>query len=162
MIFCVVPIASLFVSGRGGSTYRNALSASVCLIISEMAASRSTSRFTLLDIEDGEEYLEDFAAFYYPSDLPDAAAAKAKRKGRLRLCTRSIVFEPSESMYPLLRIPFRECEELTRLNPPPTSPLAATELCLLTTKVTVKMKENNVIAPYTVEKACHFVTNWLQ
>lgn len=117
-----------------------------------MASTRPVSRFTLLDIEDGEEYLEDFAAFYYPTDVSDSVSARTKRKGRLRLCTRSVVFEPNEPNFPLLRLPLKDTEMVARLSLPPTSPLAAIEMCVISSKIVVKMKENNVIAPYVVEK----------
>jgi len=117
-----------------------------------MATVRTSSRFTLLDIEDGEEYLEDFAAFYYPPEYPDHLVSKMIRKGRLRLCTRSIVFEPEQNQYPLLRIAFKDTEKVARVALPPTSGITA-ELCVVASRAVTKIKENNIIAPYAVEKA---------
>jgi factor associated with neutral sphingomyelinase activation len=119
-----------------------------------MAGRTTSSRFTLLDIEDGEEYLEDFAAFYYPPDVSDSVALKTKRKGRLRLCTRSLVFEPVDNYYPLIRIPFRETEVIARLNLPPTNPMAAIEMVQVSSRTMFEMKENNTIAPYVTRKVC--------
>lgn len=109
-------------------------------------------RFTLLDVEDGEEYVEDFAAFYYPDESSDAAAMRLRRKGRVRLCTRSLVFEPNDAKFPLLRIPFKESDRIVRLSIPPTSPFGTNELCSITSRQTILMKENGVVAPYQIEK----------
>eukprot|EP00698_Gefionella_okellyi_P007557 TRINITY_DN1854_c0_g1_i1.p1 TRINITY_DN1854_c0_g1~~TRINITY_DN1854_c0_g1_i1.p1 ORF type:complete len:924 (+),score=194.54 TRINITY_DN1854_c0_g1_i1:40-2772(+) len=111
------------------------------------------SRFTLLDVEEGEEYLEDFAAFYYPSARNDAESMRAKQKGRLRLCTRSLVFEPDDVKFPLVRLPFREMDVLARSDPARTgSPFAAVDVFRVLSRTTVLMKENGVTAPFVFEK----------
>jgi len=112
-----------------------------------------TSRFTLLDVEDGEEYLEDFAAFYYPALESDAAAMRRRLKGRLRLCTRSLVFEPDDVKLPLIRLPFRDVDVLARADVGLSSPLASLDLCKVVSKITIYMKENGVVAPYIFDKA---------
>lgn len=63
------------------------------------------SRFSLLQLEHGELFLNDFSG-----DLVDGKGARSG--GRLRCCSRSLVFEPNDPRAPLLRFPLRRLERL--------------------------------------------------
>ena len=65
---------------------------------------RGTSRFSLYLLEHGELFLYDFGG-----TLDDA-------RGRLRCCSRSLVFEPADARAPLLKFPLRHVERLARDN----------------------------------------------
>ncbi|CAK4686895.1 unnamed protein product [Aphanomyces euteiches] len=108
------------------------------------------SRFSLLLLEDGEFFLDDFSVFKYPDPvfqcLTFDACVQRKTQGRLKLCTRSIMFEPQDPMLPILKFPFRDM---------PISPGAEVfdeesgELYLsFDCNTMVEMKERNVDHPY--------------
>ncbi|OQS07294.1 hypothetical protein THRCLA_00703, partial [Thraustotheca clavata] len=70
------------------------------------------SRFDLLLLEDGEYFLDDFSAFRYPDPvftcLTFHHCKQRKVQGRLKLCTRSFMFEPQDSTLPILKFPYRD------------------------------------------------------
>ncbi|CAM9421931.1 unnamed protein product, partial [Choristocarpus tenellus] len=92
--------------------------------------SRKRSRFNLLALEHGEYYFQDYSAYYYPpSTLPNSAglgpssyasggARRPRHQGRLKLCSRGLLFEPSDRLLPLVKYPFRHMET-------PMEPVAA-------------------------------------
>lgn len=58
-------------------------------------------RFTLLLLDEGEDYILDYNAFCESSMLP--AKPKPGVRGKLRLCSKSVFFEPEDISIPLLR-----------------------------------------------------------
>ncbi|EQC41942.1 hypothetical protein SDRG_00794 [Saprolegnia diclina VS20] len=69
-------------------------------------------RFNLLLLEDGEYFLDDFSVFRYPDPvftcLTFHHCKQRKVQGRLKLCTRSLMFEPQDPILPILKFPFRD------------------------------------------------------
>ena len=61
----------------------------------EVPTKKRKGRFSLLQLEHGEMFLCD-----YSGTLSDGRLTST---GRLRCCSRSLVFEPNESRSPLLR-----------------------------------------------------------
>jgi factor associated with neutral sphingomyelinase activation len=57
-------------------------------------------RFSLLLLDDDEAYIEDHAATHFPG--PEGEG----HRGRLRVCTKSLFFEPEQLSLPILRFPF--------------------------------------------------------
>lgn len=124
----------------------------------EKKANKNRSRFNLLLLEHGEYLLEDLSAFYFPiptNDLTTAFEVKdsLKIQGRLKLSTRSLIFEPGESRYPIIRFPYKSMqEEIEVFN------LKELERRALSIDVSgfftfivqncIEMKENNKIGPY--------------
>lgn len=71
--------------------------------------SRVKSRFNLLLLEDGEFLLEEYLAmcFVWAPEDGKSHRLESKLKGRVRLCTRGIFFEPEDTRAPLTKYPFR-------------------------------------------------------
>jgi factor associated with neutral sphingomyelinase activation len=68
------------------------------------------SRFNLLLLEYGEYYLEDFSAYQFGLGAGETINEDLKIQGRLKMSSRSLVFEPNEVRYPLLRFPFKNMQ----------------------------------------------------
>lgn len=63
-------------------------------------------RFTLLQMEAGEAYVSDVIVFHTPSQhTPHHPLPRSS--GRLRICSRSLIFEPDLHELPILRVPFK-------------------------------------------------------
>ena len=65
---------------------------------------RGTSRFSLYLLEHGELFLYDFGGTLEDDGAP--------ARGRLRCCSRSLVFEPADARAPLLKFPLKSLERL--------------------------------------------------
>ena len=67
-------------------------------------------RFNLLLLEYGEIYYENLSVFQYPVPnqyMKFVQSDALKVKGRLHVCSRSIIFEPAEVKRPLLKFPYK-------------------------------------------------------
>ena len=121
----------------------------------------SRGRFNLLLLEYGELFFEDLAVFYYPV-FPNHSTSFAqcdavKWKGRLKLCSRSLIFEPNDERKPLYKFAFKaidsvvepfhlrreeadECRSSTGKLPSGFLTFTCTNYA--------EMKENNHVGPY--------------
>ena len=131
------------------------------------SARKGKQRFTLLLLDDGDSYLRDWVATCRPPSV-SARHTPPVLKGRLRLCARSLFFEPQDVSVPIYMFPFRK---VSRVEPGPaprtafsnrrsgrdsglrSQSAADTEGLLLQTSLCVKMKENGLDTPYSFEKA---------
>lgn len=67
-------------------------------------ARKPTKRFTLLLLEEGEDYVDDWVAeAKWPASVSGNWQSLPKLPGRLRLCSKSIVFEPDDVRIPIVR-----------------------------------------------------------
>lgn len=73
---------------------------------------RTKTRFTLLLLEYGEYFVDDVGVFQFPN--PDDGSGRdffqcdaLKVQGRLKLCTKSLIFEPADGRRPLVKFPFK-------------------------------------------------------
>jgi WD40 repeat protein len=80
-----------------------------------LASSAKVSRFNLLQLETGEKFLTDVAVVHTPPS-PAEHHPLPHVKGRLRICSASVVFEPAEQDLPLLRIPFSKVTCIDTVN----------------------------------------------
>ncbi|XP_048576936.1 protein FAN isoform X2 [Nematostella vectensis] len=111
------------------------------------------TRFSLLLLEPGEIYFEDFSAFYYPCDVPEDEAIKRKQRGRLKMCSKSILFDPNDTSLPILKFPLRECLKIAQWNGPLLSRIDSKgDVLVIESKQVIMMKESNVVAPYTFHR----------
>jgi len=61
-------------------------------------------RFTLLLLEEEEDYVADFVATcVWPSAVPGNAQQVKSMPGSLRLCSKSLFFEPDDVRVPIIR-----------------------------------------------------------
>lgn len=119
---------------------------------------KQRSRFNLLLLEYGEYFLEDLSAYLFPvptDDLSQHFEVKdgLKIQGRLKLCTRSLVFEPSDIRKPIMKFPYKTMSsslEVFQLKEMEKAQLSVelagffTFLC----QSYFEMKVNNKVAPY--------------
>ncbi|KAK9867241.1 hypothetical protein WJX84_011140 [Apatococcus fuscideae] len=102
-----------------------------------------TTRFSLLLLEEGEQYLHDWTA---SAEWPEGFAkahAKSTEAGRLRLCSKSIFFEPDQAKLPITRIPFTHVQELEFTD--------SKSFRIISTMLTT-MRPNNLDVPYGTHK----------
>ena len=78
------------------------------------------SRFSLLLLEPGEIYFDDLSVYMIcsnDSSLKKTSINDRKNElGRLKICSKSIVFEPKDCMKPVIKIPLRECVTIKQLE----------------------------------------------
>ena len=65
---------------------------------------KQARRFSLLLLEEGEDYVADWeAACQWPAGVAGNWAAQPRLAGRLRLCSKSLFFEPEDTRVPIAR-----------------------------------------------------------
>ncbi|CAK0760340.1 hypothetical protein CVIRNUC_002763 [Coccomyxa viridis] len=111
---------------------------------------KAPKRFSLLLLEEGEDYVDDWvASVAWPPAVSGNWQSSPKLPGRLRLCSKSIFFEPDDVRIPIVRLPMAQAQHM---EPEGKQSFA------MTTSLVVKMRANMADAPYTFEKGA--VTNW--
>ncbi|XP_031555523.1 BEACH domain-containing protein lvsF-like, partial [Actinia tenebrosa] len=106
-------------------------------------------RFSLLLLEPGEIYFEDFSVFYYPYNVPEEEAIKRRQRGRLKMCSKSILFDPIDTSFPILKFPLRECLRIAHWTGPLLSKIDTKgDVLVIESKQVIEMKEGNIVAPY--------------
>ncbi len=78
----------------------------------EKNAKKNRSRFNLLLLEYGEYFLEDLSVYFFPLPTNDLTKVfeisdTMKMQGRLKLSTRSLIFEPTDVRFPLVKFPYK-------------------------------------------------------
>ena len=65
---------------------------------------KAPKRFSLLLLEEGEDYVDDWvASVAWPPAVSGNWQSLPKLPGRLRLCSKSIFFEPDDVRIPIIR-----------------------------------------------------------
>lgn len=64
-------------------------------------------------LEPAEIYFEDFSAFLFLPDANEHDFEKKKQIGRLKMCSKSIVFDPKDINKPLIKIPLKDCMNIS-------------------------------------------------
>ncbi|XP_045592662.1 protein FAN-like isoform X3 [Procambarus clarkii] len=116
-------------------------------------------RFSLLLLEPGEIYFEDFAAIYIlpeeSANNNDGWAEKFENRllrGRLKVCSKSLVFDPRDMRAPIIKFPFRTFERVEESKTTLTNELLYSEgeksVVEVTCSMTVEMLEGGVLQPY--------------
>ena len=89
-------------------------------------SSSTSSRFSLILLEPGEIYFEDYLVYYHETISPFEQSSTTKKrsnsnsnenfakqlKGNLKICSKSIVFDPINLSYPLVKFPFKLIEKI--------------------------------------------------
>ncbi|XP_059177042.1 protein FAN-like [Physella acuta] len=107
-------------------------------------------RFSLLLLDPGEIYFEDFSVFYYPAGLSLQQAINKKQRGHLKLCSKSIVFVPQEIQFPILKFPLRFVQNIDEWTGGLFTKVE--KGIMISTQQTVEMKEKNIVAPFIFKK----------
>ena len=112
---------------------QRALAVSAQYSVLEVPTKKRKGRFSLLQLEHGELFLCDFSG-----TLSDG---RSPATGRLRCCSRSLVFEPNESRSPLLKLPLKHVKNVSNTN------AGVAFACAWT----VEMFANSVPAPFATK-----------
>lgn len=108
------------------------------------AGKRSAGRFSLLLLDENEYYVKDFVtACSWPADVDGNWQRSAAIAGQLRLCTKSLFFEPDDVRIPIVRLPFEHLEQLEGTG--------KRTVCAVARRWS-KMKAGAVDEPYVFEK----------
>ena len=69
-----------------------------------LSGQKATARFSLLLLEEGEDYVGNWVATsQWPSNATSLYQPGAKISGTLRLCTKSLFFDPEDVRLPIIR-----------------------------------------------------------
>lgn len=98
----------------------------------------------MLLLEPGEIYFEDYSCTM--SDKESLVEGKA-RQGRLKLCSKSLVFEPRDWACPLIKLHFKDCTAISIVKPRSFSQ-SSSQVIKVKTKQYAEMLEENILAPY--------------
>lgn len=99
-------------------------------------------------LDPGEIYFEDFSASVIAlanNDLDNYD--NKKQPGRLKMCSKSLVFEPKNISLPLIKIPLRDCKIIEQWKSK-SKILKNQNVIHVMCKQYVQMLEGNLIAPY--------------
>lgn len=97
------------------------------------------SRFSMLLLEPGEIYFEDYSCTLSNNELKKENG----KQGRLKLCSKSLVFEPREWVHPLIKMQFKDCADITVIDQ-----LTENNVIRVRMKMYAEMLEENILAPY--------------
>ncbi|XP_030635744.1 protein FAN isoform X2 [Chanos chanos] len=112
---------------------------------------RSKERFSLLLLDLEEYYFEQHTAYHINSS---GTAQNRRIRGSLKICSKSVIFEPEAATKAILKIPLKDCRRIEGVEENERNPF--TEFCDLVTKCSFSqvylIKEANVVAPYRIER----------
>jgi factor associated with neutral sphingomyelinase activation len=111
----------------------------------------SHNRFNLLLLSENEHYFSDYAAIFYPNCATDSESIAKQIKGRLKVCSRSIFFDPEDSSFPIIRYDYKDVAEVEPLRVGVIHQMNNGETFYVKTSKMVQMKENNMIGPYVFQ-----------
>ncbi|XP_061198203.1 protein FAN-like [Saccostrea echinata] len=109
-------------------------------------------RFNLLLLEPGEIYFEDYSVTYFPNGTLKKDKGKKSQKGHLKICSKSVVFVPKVIQFPILKLPLKNVTSIEEWSGDLFSRLEKDKIIKITSNRAVKMKENNIIGPYSFFK----------
>ncbi|KAG1668548.1 Protein FAN [Nymphon striatum] len=114
-------------------------------------------RFSLLLLDPGEIYFEDYGVNFYTSYFTSKSSEQSKfdnvQKGRLKICSKSIVFDPRDISFPVLKFPLKDCKDVSEWSGDLLSKLGnKRDGIVVESNLTVEMLKDNVIAPYEFNK----------
>ncbi|XP_041045271.1 protein FAN isoform X3 [Carcharodon carcharias] len=113
---------------------------------------RCRERFSLLML-DLEEYYFDHHTFYYV--LTNNKGERRAIKGSLKICSKSLIFEPDQISEPVLKFLFRECSRIEEIEDKKSNnPFEENRICgfCITCCQICLIKEERLVAPYKIER----------
>lgn len=102
-------------------------------------------RFSLLLLEPNEIYFEDFSA-----DLIENGEKNDENEaiiGRLKMCSKSLVFDPKNISLPLIKMAYKNCDNISIYDG--QTIYSETNVLLIECRQFVEMLPKNIVAPYT-------------
>uniref|UniRef100_A0A182ML46 WD repeat-containing protein 55 homolog n=1 Tax=Anopheles culicifacies TaxID=139723 RepID=A0A182ML46_9DIPT len=115
-------------------------------------------RFSLLLLEPSEIYFEDFSVDIVREELPLNLDVEFQMSGRLKMCSKSLVFEAKgSSCMPLIKIMYKDCITIDRQGDGSTMNADGQRLSIRC-RQHIEMLDQNQIQPYRfVQKECTFL-----
>nr|CAH7741761.1 unnamed protein product [Callosobruchus chinensis] len=113
-------------------------------------------RFSLLLLDPGEIYFEDFSAIFIPPDTTPKTYDTKKQDGRLKMCSKSLVFDPKDINKPIIKIPLKDCIIIEQWKGCAKF-LNSNNVLSINCKEHIKLLERNIIAPYQFEGPENFL-----
>lgn len=110
----------------------------------------------MLLLEPGEIYFEDFSAIFIPPDTTPNTYDTKKQDGRLKMCSKSLVFDPKDINKPIIKIALKDCKVLEQWKGSAKF-LKSNNVLSVNCKEYIEMLEGNVIAPYKFKEAANFL-----
>lgn len=104
-------------------------------------------RFSLLLLEPGEFYFDDLKVVLI---LNQDNKSEERKLGRLKICSKSLIFDPKNLALPLIKIPLKDCISLSKFDPPITSKINENALEVTCTAY-VEMLAGNILTPYVFQ-----------
>ncbi|XP_074549891.1 protein FAN isoform X2 [Halichoeres trimaculatus] len=120
---------------------------------------RTKERFSLLLLDLEEYYFEQHTAYHVTT-----CSKKDRRvRGSLKVCSRSVIFDPDDHSEPILKIPLRDCKQIEFVEGEsnPFNDPRSSALCITCVQV-IYIKESNVISPYRNERGERRITFQLE
>ena len=122
----------------------------------------SSGRFDLLLLEEGEYFFEDYSAvrcalpmLHKSSPQPGALGMCKQIRGRIKVCSRSILFDPEDTSIPVSSYSFKAMKAMVPTNfgrnGDQSSPELGSELFVITTTSAISMREDGLHHPYRQE-----------
>lgn len=112
----------------------------------------SKERFSLLLLNLEEYYFEQHTANHI---LCEGLQNERKTRGSLKICSKSVIFEPDETFQPIIKIPLRDCIKIEKQGDNGANSLFAKtrqgRISLVFSQVYF-IKEHNIVAPYKIER----------
>ncbi|XP_045459120.1 protein FAN-like [Melitaea cinxia] len=99
------------------------------------------SRFSMLLLEPGEIYFEDYSCTMNMIKMKTECGLQ----GRLKLCSKSLVFEPIDWVNPLIKLHFKECTAIDTIQNKNSN---ESNMIQVKVKQYSEMLEENILAPY--------------
>lgn len=101
----------------------------------------------MLLLDPGEIYFEDFSAVMLNFGARKAENMDKSQTGRLKMCSKSLVFEPKNISLPLIKIALRECKVIEKRKSI-SKFLKDDNVINVCCNQYIEMLEGNLIAPY--------------
>lgn len=107
-------------------------------------------------MDPGEIYFEDFSAIFIPPDTTPNTYDSKKQDGRLKMCSKTLVFDPKDISQPVLKIPFKDCVVIEQWKGSAKF-LSSNNVISVNCREYIELLEKNIIAPYQFRGAANFL-----
>lgn len=101
----------------------------------------------MLLLDPGEIYFEDFSALLISTDVTPKTYDLRKQDGRLKMCSRSLVFDPKDITKPIVKVPLKDCQIIEQYKGSAKF-ISNNNVLYIKCKHYFEMLESNIIAPY--------------
>ncbi|KAM8967561.1 protein FAN [Pelodytes ibericus] len=112
----------------------------------------SKERFSLLFLDQEEYFFEQHLAQYISKEK---ANIERQIHGSLKICSKSLIFEPDESAFPIFKIALRDCMRIDEVEEREGESLFSSQthrrFNVVFTQVYL-IKEQNIVAPYRIQR----------